>query len=98
MLRICFANFKIITSDETKDEKGYETVRYGEVIRKVEPFLINSITKALNVKRAMKMFLRFLTWKLFISMLMMMVKNMNSRNISQLRLVLMQSDNQTLEK
>ena len=45
-----FANYKIITADETKDEKGCETVGYGEVIRKVEPFLIHSVTKALSIK------------------------------------------------
>ena len=54
-----FANYKIITADETKDEKGCETVGYGEVIRKVEPFLIHSVTKALSIKLAMKIFLRF---------------------------------------
>ena len=53
-----FANYKIITADETKDEKGCETVGYGEVIRKVEPFLIHSITKALSIKQTMKMSLR----------------------------------------
>ena len=54
-----FANYKIITANETKDEKGCETVGYGEVIRKVEPFLIHSVTKALSIKQAMKIFLRF---------------------------------------
>ena len=46
-----FVNFKIITADETKDEQGFETVGYGEVIRKVESFLINQITEALNAKK-----------------------------------------------
>ena len=49
-----FANYKIITADETKDEQGCETVGYGEVFRKVEPCLIHSVTKALSIKQAMK--------------------------------------------
>ena len=49
-----FANFKIETHESTRDERGNETVEFGEIARKLEPFMINSVTKALEAKNFIK--------------------------------------------
>ena len=54
-----FATIHVQTSQDTKDEDGNETVEFGEVVRKVEPLMINTITKALSIKKSMKISMRF---------------------------------------